>query len=148
MSNLRRSRGYVWEDNVVNIFQEKGFSATRLGGTTISMPDVSAHRDQSQLIIGIECKSSRADIAFVPGKQIQRCVNWVNMWGLYQYKMVILAFKFGNKGTGKQRERKEYLKIWNSKLQISKKLSCNYNGVCRIHDGGEVIEIDLEEFEI
>jgi len=145
LTNIRRSRGYAWEVGVIEIFDKLRFVVSRLGGTTITMPDVSAHKDDSKLIIGIECKSTVGNVCVVPGEQIQRCIDWCNSWGLYENKMVILAFKFGNKGTGKQREEKTYLKIWNFKNHVSEFI-CHYDGDCTIKDGLKRIEINLEEF--
>lgn len=145
MTNVRRSRGYAWEVAVIEILDKLGFVVCRLGGTTITMPDISAHKDHSKLIVGIECKSTVGNACIVPGEQIQRCIDWCNDWRLYEYKMVILAFKFGNKGTGKQREEKTYLKIWNFKNIIPEKLTCHYDGDCTIHHGLKRIKIKLEE---
>ena len=131
----RRSRGYAWEKKVVDIFDRMGFVVTRLGGTTIVMPDVSAHKDHAKLIVGIECKSTVSDRCYVPGEQIQRCIDWCTEWGLYTNKMVLLAFKFGNNGKGKQREGRQFLKIWNPNFKVPKKLSCRYDGLC--FDGKE-----------
>ena len=46
----RQSRGYAWEKKVVDIFDRMGFVVTRLGGTTIVMPDVSAHLDKEKIM--------------------------------------------------------------------------------------------------
>ncbi len=127
MTNIRRSRGYSWEVKVLDIFEKKGFVVTRLGGTTVTMPDVSAHKDSSKLIVSVECKSTVGNTCKVPADQIQRCVDWCKEWGLYEDKVVILAFKFGNKGTGKQRVEKQYLKVWNMRMR-SVEVTCGYDG--------------------
>lgn len=108
------------------------------------MPDIVAHKDASRLIIGIECKSVSGKYALVPAEQIQRCIDECNKWGLYQSKMVILAFRFMKFGVKKQtgyREKREYLKVWNFNNTVTN-VSCNYDGIVRAD--GKIIE--LEEF--
>lgn len=142
----RKSKGYNWEVKVKSIFEEKGFVVERLGGTTTEMPDVVAHKDDSKLIIAIECKSVSGTLARVPFEQLQRCIDETQKWGLYDTKMVILAFqfaKFGKVGDVHYREKREYLKIWNWWESIGN-ISCNYNGVIR----RTYEKIELEEFKI
>jgi len=126
----------------VKIFKEKGFVVERLGGTTTELPDVVAHKDVSELIIAIECKSSTGKYCNVPAKQIQRCIDECNKWGLYHSKMVLLAFKFGNKGTGPQRESRYFLKKWNMHM-VPVDVICHYDGFCK--SNGK--DLWLEEFE-
>ena len=142
MTNLRRQRGYFWEKKIVEKFTKLGFVSVRLGGTTTSMPDVSAHKDQSKLIISIECKSGVARSLKVPRDQLERCMEWCKQWGLYENRIVLLAFKFAHKDDkGNSRIGKEYLKVWNWKLDPSD-VWCDYDGGCK--SDGEKIE--LEEF--
>lgn len=136
MTNIRRSRGYAWEIKVLDIFEKKGCVVTRLGGTTTTMPDVSAHKDHTKQIISIECKSTVGNVCRVPAEQIVRCIDWGNEWGLYENKIVILAFKFGNKGRGKQREEKQYLKVWNMN-RIPKDVTIHYDGSLKM-DGKDL----------
>ena len=145
MTNVRRSRGYSWEVQVLEIFEKKGFVVTRLGGTTTTMPDISAHKDNSELIISVECKSTVGNTCLIPSEQIQRCIDWCNAWGLYHYKMVVLAFKFGNKGSGKQREPRQYLKIWNMHRRVVDVI-CGYDGYCRNKD--TKAELWLEDLKL
>lgn len=142
----RKSKGYNWEIKVGQILKDKGFVVERLGGTTTEMPDVVAHKDDSKLIIGIECKSVSGMYAQVPTEQLQRCIDETEKWGLYESKMVILAFQFGKydlKYSEGYREKREYLKVWNFHYPVCN-VSCNYDGVCRSND--EIIK--LEEFKI
>lgn len=140
----RKSKGYCWEADIVKKFEKLGFVAERLGGTTTAMPDVVAHKDGLKLIIGIECKSVSGKYACVPSGQIQRCIDETNKWGLYSFKMVILAFqfgKFGLKGEDGYREKKEYLKIWNFHYPVTN-VSCHYDGRCFANNE----EVELEVF--
>lgn len=129
----RKSKGYNWEVKVGQILKDKGFVVERLGGTTTEMPDVVAHKDDSKLIIAIECKSVSGTLARVPFEQLQRCIDETQKWGLYTTKIVILAFqfaKFGKVSDPNYREKREYLKIWNWGKVVGN-VSCNYNGVIR-----------------
>lgn len=140
----RRSLGYNWEIKVKEILKNKGFVVERLGGTTTEMPDLVAHKDETKLIIGVECKSASGVRAPVPAEQIQRCIDEANKWGLYTEKKVLLAFQFGkyqNKHTPGHRPKKEYLKVWDFNLSVTN-ISCNYDGV--VFSNRERIE--LEEF--
>lgn len=139
---IRKSRGYSWEDAVVEIFRNKKFNARRFGGP--HEVDVLAHKDDVALIVSVECKSTVGNSCKVPGAQIQRCIDWCNDWSLYDNKMVILALKFGCKKTGKQREQRQFFKIWNMHLKPVD-IVCRYDGFCKMKTGGDLW---LEEFKI
>jgi len=142
----KKSKGYSWEIKVKKKLQSLGFAVERLGGTTTELPDLVAHKDDSYLIIGVECKSVSGTYGMVPAEQLQRCIDEGQKWGLYKNKMVILAFqfcKYGLKSSKEHRAKTEYLKVWNFNHSV-KNISCNYNGICRCD--GDVIK--LEEFEV
>ena len=145
LTNLRRQRGYSWEQKIVEKFTKLKFSTVRLGGTTTSMPDVSAHKNDSSLIISIECKSGISDSLIVPKEQLERCIEWCGKWGLYLNKIVILAFKFARKDVkGNPRKGKEFLKVWNWNLEPCN-VKCTYDGITLLK-GEEWSVIKLEEF--
>lgn len=125
---IRKSRGYSWEDSVLEIFKNKKFNARRFGGP--HEVDILAHNDSTSVIISIECKSTVGDSCKVPAHQIQRCIDWCDEWGLYNTKIIILAFKFGNKKTGKHREQRQFLKVWNTHLKPINVI-CKYDGFCK-----------------
>jgi len=140
MTNVKRSRGYAWEDKVVKIFKEKGFTVYRFGGP--HQIDVSAHN--GKVIIAIECKSTVGNTCLVPEDQIDRCYEWAFSFSKYE-PLVVLAFKFGNKGRGKQRAEKTYFKIWNMKM-VPRDITCNYDGYCKVKETGK--DLWLEDFEV
>lgn len=125
---IRKSRGYSWEAEVLKIFKNKNYNAKRFGGP--HQIDIQAHKDDRSLIISIECKSTVGNYCLVPREQITRCIDWCNDWKLYHTKIVILAFKFGNKKTGEQREQRQFLKIWNTHLKPVDVI-CMYDGFCK-----------------
>lgn len=142
----RKSKGYIWEIKVKEKLQSLGFIVERLGGTTTELPDLVAHKDDSFLIIGVECKSVSGTYGIVPAEQLQRCIDEGKKWGLYKNRMVILAFQFCKyelKSSKEYREKREYLKVWNFNYAV-KNISCNYDGICRCD--GDVIK--LEEFNV
>ena len=137
----KKSKGYNWEIKVKEKLKSLGFVVERLGGTTTELPDLVAHKDDSYLIIGVECKSASGKYGRVPAEQLQRCIDEGQKWGLYKNKMVILAFqfcKYGLKSSKEYREKREYLKVWNFNYSVNN-ISCNYDGICRC--GGDVIEL-------
>ena len=90
-SRIRRSRGYAFEKYVVQKLIDIDFQAKRLGSPSTELPDVFGVRYNE--VIAIECKSTAGKYAYVPKDQIQRCIDWVEMFGKYEQE-VILAFKF------------------------------------------------------
>lgn len=148
LSNLRRQRGYSWEQKMIEKFTDLKFNSVRLGGTTTSMPDVSAHKDDSSLIISIECKSGISNSLIVPKKQLLRCMDWCKTWGLYQNKIVILAFKFARKDVkGNNRKGRQYLKTWNWKFTPAD-VKCGYDGNVFLKYDDTWKKIELTEFNI
>ena len=142
----KKSKGYNWEIKVKQKLQNLGFVVERLGGTTTELPDLVAHKDDSALIIGVECKSVSGRYGMVPSEQLLRCIDEGRKWGLYKNKMVILAFQFCKyelKYSKGHRAKREYLKVWNFNYAVNN-ISCNYEGICRCD--GDVIE--LEEFNV
>lgn len=139
----KRSRGYCWESDVVKLLQDDNWWAVRIGGTTTTMPDVSANKGST--VLAAECKSAQTNTAPVPGEQIQRCVDWCNNWGKYTNQIILLAFRFvktGTKGMGNLREKREYLKVWDFDRKITN-ISCNYDGEIF----SEKKKIQLEDFQ-
>jgi len=69
-AKTRRQRGYQWEDTIVKRFRKtenwKAFEAK--SGTSTSLP--------------------------VPADQIERCLDWIKTFDIYENKKVLLAFKF------------------------------------------------------
>lgn len=93
-SRLRRNRGYSFETQVVEKFKENNWQSKRLGSASTNLPDIMAVDNIHYRIIAVEAKSTSINLAYVPEDQIDRCINWVNMLGLYDTKEVVLAFKF------------------------------------------------------
>ena len=104
-AQIRRQRGYNWEDTLVKRFNSvKSWKAFRLGSPSIALPDVLAVNNIKSTIFTIEAKSGTGTTLPVPFDQIERCINWVDNFQVYQNREVILAFKFLSKkrvGTGK-----------------------------------------------
>ena len=96
MTNLRRSRGYVFENTIVKILNDSSnWGGVRLGSPSTKLPDVMGINNMYKTVIAIEAKSTVGNLVYVPQDQIERCINWVNQFGVYDVKIVILAFKFG-----------------------------------------------------
>jgi len=117
-ARTRRQRGYQWEDTVTKRFNEiPNWKAFRLGSPSIALPDVLAVNHVESIIYAIECKSSSTNQTIVPFDQIERCKEWIDTFGNFKTKQVLLAIKFMSKkriGKGKyeNRQLREYFKIW------------------------------------
>ena len=132
-ARTRRQRGYNWEDTLVKRFNAlKYWKAFRLGSPSVALPDVLAVNNPDSIIFTIEAKSGTGTTLQVPFDQIERCLNWVNNFQVYQKREVVLAFKFLSKkriGVGKYERRKlhEFYKVWN-KTKKPIDVVCTYDG--------------------
>ena len=94
MGNIRRSRGYSYEYSIVNRLNNRNWIAKRLGGSSVGLPDIIAVNNNKAILLVIEAKSGTGESLYVPSDQIERCFSIVKMFRYYNYKYVILAFKF------------------------------------------------------
>ncbi len=117
-SNIRRHRGYNWEDTIVKRFNAvDGWSGYRLGSASVSLPDVLALNPATKSAFVIEAKSGTTDRLVVPPAQIERCIDWHHILGPFKQRRVVLAFKFLSKkriGRAEYGGRKlhEFFKVW------------------------------------
>ena len=133
IAQTRRQRGYNWEDTLVKRFNSiKSWKAFRLGSPSVSLPDDLTVNNVESTIFTIEAKSGTGTTQYVPFDQIERCLNWIDNFQIYQKREVILAFKFLSKkriGTGKYKKRDlhEFYKVWNKKKKVIDNV-CTYDG--------------------
>ncbi len=138
MGNIRRSRGYSYEYSIVNRLNSRNWIAKRLGGSSVGLPDIIAVNNNKAILLVIEAKSGTGESLYVPSDQIERCFSIVKMFNYYNYKYVILAFKFlrkkrikiNNELSYEKRKLVEYYKIiepiW--KKGKTPQIKCNYDG--------------------
>ncbi len=148
-SNVRRQRGYTWEETLVKRLKSHGWNAFRLGSPSIGLPDVIATNESTML--AIEAKSGTTNRLIVEYDQILRCINWLNAFDAYKNRYAILAFKFLSKrwksaNNYDNRERKEYLKIWD--INMIGDVICKYDGSILLINNGIKSEIILEDYII
>ena len=149
-ARLRRQRGYQWEDTIVKRFNGTiDWRAFRLGSPSIALPDVLAVNTEESTIFTIEAKSGTSTSLPVPADQIERCLDWINTFGVYKKRKVLLAFKFLSKkrlGIGKyeSRELREFFKVWDDSLEISDCV-CTYDGQFFARVDGSRKELFLKE---
>ena len=93
-SRLRRQRGYSFERQVVDTFNEDGWYSVRLGAPSIELPDVFCINNASSSVVAAECKSTRGDRIVVPDEQIRRCRDWVGRLEPYGHRHAIVACLF------------------------------------------------------
>ena len=86
VNKIRRQRGYSFEKHIVKEFQDRLWSARRLGSPSTELPDVFAISSLEDMVIAVEAKSTVANIAYVPEDQVYRCIEWANMFDRYLYR--------------------------------------------------------------
>jgi Holliday junction resolvase len=151
IARTRRQRGYNWEDTLVKRFNSiKSWKAFRLGSPSVALPDVLSVNNVASTIFTIEAKSGTGTTLFVPFDQIERCLNWINTFRVYQKREVILAFKFLSKkriGTGKyeKRELREFYKVWDKKKKVID-FVCTYDGKTYALKNGKQKKLVLKDF--
>lgn len=149
-NQIRRQRGYAFENHIVKLFGDLGgWSAKRLGSPSIKLPDVMCVNNMYQTMMAIEAKSTVQDYAYVPADQVQRCIDWVNQFTLYNTKQVVLAFKFGRtiinfKGTPRPRKLRYFYKIFPHKKISPTDVRIDYDGNIMIKDDGKWIAKPME----
>ena len=149
-AKIRRQRGYQWEDTIVKRFKSTNdWKAFRLGSPSIALPDVLALNTKNSTIFTIEAKSGTSTSLPVPADQIERCLEWIKTFDIYEKRNVLLAFKFLSKkriGVGKyeSRELREYFKIWDESLEITDCV-CTYDGKFFAKVDGARKELCLKE---
>ena len=150
-AQTRRQRGYNWENTLVKRFNLiKSWKAFRLGSPSVALPDVLSINNVESIIFTIEAKSGTGTTLFVPFDQIERCLNWIDTFQVYQKREVILAFKFLSKkriGTGKyeKRELREFYKVWDKKKKVIDCV-CTYNGKTYALKNGKQKKLVLKDF--
>jgi Holliday junction resolvase len=149
-ARTRRQRGYQWEDTIVKRFNSAdNWKAFRLGSPSIALPDVLAVNTDNSTIFTIEAKSGTSTSLPVPADQIERCLEWIKTFDIYEKRNVLLAFKFLSKkrlgiGMYENRELREYFKIWDESLEITDCV-CTYEGKFFAKVDGSRKELFLKE---
>lgn len=106
---IQQSRGYSFESHIVKRFNAiPNWKALRLGSPSVALPDVLAVNDEEKSMVIIEAKSRQSSSADIPPDQLQRCLGFAKLFGLY-YHSIVVAFKFINKETKfDSRTKREY----------------------------------------
>ena len=152
-SRIRRQRGYAWEDTLVKRFNNTpGWRAFRLGSPSIRLPDVLAVNTAKKTMLVIEAKSGTTTSLPVPGEQIIRCMEWMNIFEIYRKRGVVLAFKFLSKkrvGLGRYegRELREFYKVWDMSRDVTS-CTCNYDGRTFAGTGSSREEITMKDYRM
>ncbi len=133
VANIRRRRGYQWEETLVKRFNcLAGWTAFRLGSPSINLPDILAVNSRTGHLVVIEAKSGSGTSLSVPAEQIKRCLEWTRVFSAYDKRHVILAYKFLSKkrvGASKYRSRelREFYKVWAPRANVTERI-CTYDG--------------------
>lgn len=145
--NIRKARGYAWENALVKRFKALGWNAVRLGSPSIHLPDILALKGDT--IIALEVKSSSTNVISIPKEKVEYTLNFVNMFEAYRTRLAVLAIKFMAKkhiakGKYKPRELREfYFVAPTGDYDI---LQVTYDGKLLMVKGGEKIEVNAERW--
>lgn len=148
-SRLRRQRGYSFESHVVEEFHKYNWEAKRLGSPSTNLPDVMAIDNFHRRVVAVEAKSTTSNLAYVPEDQIVRCIDWVNMLGIYDTKKVVLAFKFPatiiiRKQKQVKRKLQYFYKVFPHKKITPLIVKCDYDGNTFSMKGEPIMMGDFE----
>jgi Holliday junction resolvase len=156
LRNIRRSRGYSYEHTLVQRLNNGSWIARRLGGSSTGLPDVVAVNNNEATLLSIEAKSGTADALYVRPDQIQRCLLIRDMFGYYETKHVILAFKFMRKKrftrkkevVYEKRRLIEYYKIADklNKFESIPIVKCTYDGRTYVMLNGKFTKKNLPSY--
>lgn len=156
LGNIRRSRGYSYEHTLVQRLNSGPWVARRLGGSSTGLPDVVAVNNKEATLLSIEAKSGTGDVLYVLPDQLQRCMSIRDMFGYYETKHVILAFKFMRKKrftrkkvvVYEKRRLFEYYKIADklNKLESVPVVKCTYGGRIFVMNNGKFKKKDLPNY--
>jgi len=152
-ARLRRQRGYHWEDTLVKRFNSaKKWKAFRLGSPSIALPDVLAVNTKENTIYAIEAKSGTSTSLPVPADQIERCLEWIKTFDIFEKRNVLLAFKFLSKkriglGQYESRELREFYKVWNTSNEAIDCV-CTYDGETYVMRDKKNSNLVLEDYQM
>jgi len=152
-AQIRRQRGYNWEDTLVKRFNSlESWKAFRLGSPSVALPDVLSVNNLESPISTIDAKSGTGTTLHVPFDQIDRCLHRIDNFQVYQKREVIVAFTFLSKkriGTGKYKKRDlhEFYKVWDKKKKIID-VVCTYDGKTYALKNGKQKKLVLKDFQM
>jgi Holliday junction resolvase len=122
------------------------------------LPDIVAVNNTESILLTIEAKSGTSDILYVPQDQIERCLMIRNMFGVYQQRHIVLAFKFMSKKRFRRRNetvyenRKllEYYKIADvvADMSVIPIIKCTYDGRTYAIHQNRSIALDLPDYSM
>ena len=156
LGNIRRSRGYGYEHNLVQRLNNGSWIARRLGGSSTGLPDIVAVNNKEAILLSIEAKSGTGDALYVQPDQLQRCLLIRHMFGYYKTKHVVLAFKFmrkkrftrKNQVVYEKRRLVEYYKIADklNMLDSIPVVKCTYSGRTFVMNNGSFAKKSLPNY--
>lgn len=159
MGNTSRWRGYSFEYSLVKRFNTViPWYARRFGGSSTGFPDIVAVNNDERILLTLEAKTGTSDSLYVPPDQIQRCAKILDVFGVYEKRYAILAFKFMNKRRLRSksaqgyehRQIHEYYKIVNGLLMKKRipTVKCRYDGSTYLIVNEVAKPIKLEDYHM
>lgn len=97
--HIRQSRGYRFEQKIVNDLSCGDWQCRRMGGSSADNPDEIATHNEKGIFVVIEAKSTVGKYAYMPIDQITRFKEILHMFHYYPRRYMMFAWKF-SKGKG------------------------------------------------
>lgn len=151
-TNIRKDRGYRWEDIVTKRFNRcYSWQAFRLGFGSIALPDVVAISNKFSTLQAIECKSATTDYVVIRREQIERSLRFLDAFRLYPKRFCVLAVKFSRKrrlkgGEYEPRKLREYYIHFDRQLRKGERapdIIVSYDGRIQADSRGTRSRIEL-----
>lgn len=152
-AHRRRDRGYAFESSIVKYFNsewdnDEGWYARRLGGSSVGLPDVVVTNNYRSIFFSIEAKSTFQGEAYIPSDQIQRCADICNVFGVYDKRHIVFAFKFSkNIEKGRDKLQQYFFKAKPTNIDNIKWVKCFYDGRLRYKTINPDIKSELKIIE-
>ena len=119
------------------------FKVKKLFSSDNDLPNIICVNSKKHILIAIESESTFKDFAFIPYRHVNRCFDWLHMFGLYHDERIILACEFKKTDN---RKLKYYYKILPYQ-SFPEKIKINYNGTMMIYENSTWEKITAEDFK-
>lgn len=131
LHHIRQSRGYVFENKIVNELSNGDWQCRRMGGSSANNPDEIATFNEKGVIIVIEAKSTVGKYAYMPVDQILRFKDILHMYHYYPRRFMMFAWKFSK---GKGSKPKYYYHVFQqhidtAELELFSSIRCDEKGI-------------------
>src|SRR4029077_17352446 len=104
---------------IVDDFNNSGWTARRLGGSSVGLPDVGATNSRKKKLFSMGGQSTMGDGCYVPNDQLTRCYDVLVMFNVYSWRYIVLAFKFAKPKNDKRKKLQYWYLILSDYLNLN-----------------------------